>query len=153
MKMMLSSVQVLAAQSAAQGGVPETNGVNGLLKNRSNLSMSQQSSGLAAGGNMPGHAHDDNMALEDLENTRLREILAKAISGSLFIMLKWFKVSRKKKLLIFTKLYLTYLDILKFEFLTQLLLDCSYVPVLIKWYQLQNVEDTVAQQSDRDDLR
>lgn len=35
------------------------------------------------------------VAIDELDNIRLREITGKAISGSLLLLLKWFKRSRK----------------------------------------------------------
>lgn len=43
-------------------------------------------------------SHQDafaEVAIDELDNIRLREITGKAISGSLVLMLKWFKRSRK----------------------------------------------------------
>lgn len=35
------------------------------------------------------------MSIEELDNIRLREITSKAVSGTLLLMVKWFKRSRK----------------------------------------------------------
>jgi len=35
------------------------------------------------------------VAIDELDNIRLREVTGKAISGSLLLLLKWFKRSRK----------------------------------------------------------
>lgn len=51
-------------------------------------------------GAAPGF-HNDNedlncdAAIDELDNIRLREITGKAISGSLLLLVKWFKRSRK----------------------------------------------------------
>ena len=57
-----------------------------------------------------------------IDTTRDKEILAKAITGILILMLKWFRVSRIFSR-VFTKMTV---DVLKFEFLSQLLYDSNY---------------------------
>ncbi|KAF2180216.1 protein required for hyphal anastomosis [Zopfia rhizophila CBS 207.26] len=64
---------------------------------------------------------------EELDAARTQEILDKAVSGILILLLKWFKVSH----------------ILKYEYLTQLLVDSSYVPLILKLLQLQEIEKVV----------
>lgn len=44
-------------------------------------------------------------------------------------------------------------DVLKFEFLTQLLLDTSYIALMLKFFQFQNVDDAIGHQNDHADLR
>lgn len=44
-------------------------------------------------------------------------------------------------------------DILKFEYLTQLLVDSSYIPLVLKFYQCQEIERVVNFKSDRLDLK
>ncbi|KAI9711904.1 MAG: hypothetical protein M1812_007058 [Candelaria pacifica] len=72
---------------------------------------------------------------EDLEVVRAREITAKAVSGMLLLLLKWFKISH----------------ILKYEYLTQLLLDSSYLPLILKLFAHQELERVIDSKSDRDD--
>lgn len=40
-------------------------------------------------------------------------------------------------------------DILKFEFLTQLLLDCNYMPLVLKLFLHQDVQQVVENKTDR----
>lgn len=47
----------------------------------------------SAPGNLPGNS-DSHEAIDELDDIRLREITGKAISGSLLLLLKWFKRSR-----------------------------------------------------------
>jgi Domain of unknown function (DUF3402) len=56
-----------------------------------------------------------------VDATREKEILGKAITGILILMLKWFRVSR-------IPLWISHLisDVLKFEYLSQLLYDSNY---------------------------
>lgn len=56
-----------------------------------------------------------------IDTTREKEILGKAVTGILIVMLKWFRVSR----IPFNLITLT-IDVLKFEFLSQLLYDSNY---------------------------
>ncbi|KAI6351306.1 hypothetical protein MCOR25_010014 [Pyricularia grisea] len=70
---------------------------------------------------------------EENDHTRTREITIKAVSGILILILKWFKLSH----------------ILKFEFVTQLLLDSNYIPLVLKLFAHQDVQQTVDSKSDR----
>jgi hypothetical protein len=74
---------------------------------------------------------------EDLNALRTREITGKAVSGIILILLKWFKVSH----------------ILKFEYLTQLLLDSNYMPLILKLFAHQDVDKSVDSTADRIELR
>lgn len=51
--------------------------------------------GYASGPNGVPANHDSDVDIEELDITRLREITGKAVSGSLLLLLKWFKRSRK----------------------------------------------------------
>lgn len=44
---------------------------------------------------LPNNVDPSELPIEEIEAFRSREITAKAVSGILLIMLKWFKVSRK----------------------------------------------------------
>lgn len=68
---------------------------------------------------------------------RTQEVLDKAVTGSLMLILKWFKVSH----------------ILKFEYITQLLVDSSYIPLILKLLQLQEVERVVNFKSEQEELK
>ncbi|KAL9628530.1 MAG: hypothetical protein Q9164_007236, partial [Protoblastenia rupestris] len=43
-------------------------------------------------------------------------------------------------------------DVLKYEYLTQLLLDANYLPLILKFFAHQDVDKAVEQKNDRDDL-
>ncbi|KAG8531971.1 uncharacterized protein KY384_003607 [Bacidia gigantensis] len=79
---------------------------------------------------------DVDPTVETLNDVRMREISTKAVSGILLILLKWFKISH----------------VLKFEYLTQLLLDASYLPLVLKYFGFQDVDKAVEQKNDREDL-
>ena len=45
-----------------------------------------------------------------------------------------------------------YPDILKYEYMTQLLLDANYLPLVLKLFAHQDVDRAVDQKNDREDL-
>ena len=72
---------------------------------------------------------------DQVNNTRSQEIMGKAVSSMLLLLLKWFRVSREFRLskILSTDRFLTLVtDVLRYEYLTQLLLDTNYVPLFIK---------------------
>ncbi|KAF2397055.1 N1221-domain-containing protein [Trichodelitschia bisporula] len=77
-----------------------------------------------------------HISTEELDGMRSQEITAKAVSGMLIVLLKWFKVSH----------------ILKFEYLTQLLVDANYIPMVLKLLQTQETEKIVNYRCERDAL-
>ena len=129
MKVMLTNVQDIAVRN---GGTQETSQSGGLIRTKSNSNMAQNQTLPTP----PPPPRPNEMTLEDLDNVRSREISQKAISGAIFLLLKWFKVSH----------------VLKFEYMTQLLLDSNYVQLTLKYFAHQNLEDLVAFKYDRDDL-
>ena len=44
-------------------------------------------------------------------------------------------------------------DILKFEYLTQLLLDSNYLPLVLKLFAHQEIDKVVESRTDRDEMR
>ncbi|KAH6892122.1 hypothetical protein B0T10DRAFT_483065 [Thelonectria olida] len=70
---------------------------------------------------------------EEIDATRTREITAKAMTGILLLLLKWLKLSH----------------VLKFEYLTQLLLDSNYVPLVLKLFAHQDIQQVVDSKMDR----
>jgi hypothetical protein len=69
----------------------------------------------------------------DVDELRSREIAAKAVSGALILLLKWFKLSH----------------VLKFEYMTQLLLDNNFLPMALKVFGLFDVQQVVESKTDR----
>ena len=128
MKIMLSNVQDIAIRN---GNFSESQPTSGLNRTKSNSNVTAQTLPMP-----PPPPQPSEMSIEDLDNIRSREISQKAISATLFLLLKWFKISH----------------ILKFEYLTQLLLDSNYVQLTLKYFAHQNLEDLVAFKYDRDDL-
>ncbi|KAK3325516.1 protein required for hyphal anastomosis [Apodospora peruviana] len=70
---------------------------------------------------------------DDVDEARSREIAAKAVTGILIMLLKWLKISH----------------VLKFEYLTQLLLDSNYLPLVLKLFALHDVQQVVESKTDR----
>lgn len=124
-------------QAPVFGGAPgpngRTNGANGNNANSGNLDNSEQSA-------------------EELDAARTREITAKAVSGIMLLLLKWLKLSRtfhSSLQMVLANVKVCLLDILKFEFLTQLLLDCNYMPLVLKLFLHQDVQQVVENKTDR----
>ncbi|KAF2016560.1 N1221-domain-containing protein [Aaosphaeria arxii CBS 175.79] len=111
--------------------VTQSNGPNGL---QSGFHFQDHQNGPSHMNGINGH--DNVTTNEELDAMRTQEILDKAVSGILILMLKWFKVSH----------------ILKFEYITQLLVDSSYVPLILKLLQLQEVDKAVAFKCEQEEL-
>ncbi|KAJ5622954.1 hypothetical protein N7490_011559 [Penicillium lividum] len=102
-----------------------------------NQANSQPSQSMSNGHSLDGSAEFfPDTSVDELDNIRLREITSKAVSGTLLLLVKWFKRSH----------------VMKFEYMTQLLLDSNYLPLILKMFAHQDVDQTVAQKNDRDDL-
>lgn len=89
--------------------ISQTNGLNGMqsgspfpddnadpqAKRKSNPNSAIQLNGLA-NGQHPDYEDGNDLAIEDLNAARSREITSKAVSGIVITLLKWFKLSRKR---------------------------------------------------------
>ncbi|RFU78822.1 required for hyphal anastomosis ham-2 [Trichoderma arundinaceum] len=69
---------------------------------------------------------------EEIDATRTREITAKAMTAILLLLLKWLRLSH----------------VLKFEYLTQLLLDSNYLPLVLKLFAHQDIQQVVDSKMD-----
>ncbi|KAI9890903.1 MAG: Factor arrest protein 11 [Vezdaea aestivalis] len=74
--------------------------------------------------------------VDAIEFNRQREISSKAVSGSLIMLLKWFKISH----------------VLKYEYLTQLLLDSNFLPLILKLFAHQDLDKAIECKIDRQPL-
>ncbi|KAI9254396.1 hypothetical protein EDC94DRAFT_241005 [Helicostylum pulchrum] len=72
--------------------------------------------------------------LEDINITRNRETISKSVSGVLLLMLKWFKISH----------------VLKFEYLSQILIDSGCMLLILKLLGLQEVALLASKKTDDD---
>ncbi|KAF2478650.1 hypothetical protein BDY17DRAFT_349694 [Neohortaea acidophila] len=70
-----------------------------------------------------GTADAPDHTAEEVDKLRTQEVASKAISGILILLLKWLKVSH----------------ILQYEYMTQLLLDSNYVPLILKMWQTHDI--------------
>lgn len=117
--------------------VTQTSGANGL---QSGFQYNDNVNGMSAQrpetNGMNGHSNTP-ATNEELDAMRTQEVLDKAVTGTLMLILKWFKVSH----------------ILKFEYITQLLVDSSYVPLILKLLQLQEIEKIVNFKSEQEELK
>lgn len=87
---------------------------------------------------------------EDLDATRSREIESKAATGIMLLLLKWLKISRMYGSRFCQLFVLTQVpDVLKFEYLTQLLLDSNYLPLVLKLFAHQDIQSVVDSKTDR----
>ncbi|KAK9465115.1 hypothetical protein V1512DRAFT_266714 [Lipomyces arxii] len=77
--------------------------------------------------NQPGTG--DGLTKTELENARETEIILKAISGLIYLLLKWLKLSH----------------ILKFEFLSQLLYDSNVLPLFLQVFNTKEIDQFVLQ--------
>ncbi|KAJ3473552.1 hypothetical protein NLG97_g10247 [Lecanicillium saksenae] len=80
-----------------------------------------------------GRADAPEMSPEEVDAARTREITTKAMSGILVLLLKWLRLSH----------------VLRFEYFTQLLLDSNYVPLVLKLFAHQDVQQVVDSKMDR----
>ncbi|KAL8846492.1 MAG: hypothetical protein Q9221_008416 [Calogaya cf. arnoldii] len=136
-KIVFTNVSYLVTQSNGQNGgisFPDDNPENGPGKRKLNPNAVSHE-GIAIG-NPAEFENESDPVMEELNAIRLREISTKAISAILLTLLRWSKLSH----------------ILKFEYLTQLLLDANYLPLILKLFAHQDVDRAVDQKNDRDDL-
>ncbi|KAF2840375.1 N1221-domain-containing protein [Patellaria atrata CBS 101060] len=134
MKSLLATVSTLVTQQHTQqsagpngitSAIPYGDGPNGNAANKN-----------AINGTGPLLPDMSKATAEELDTIRNQEIAGKATSGILILLLKWFKVSH----------------VLKFEYLTQLLLDSNYLILVLKLLQTQELERVVNYRCDREEL-
>ncbi|KAI9813824.1 MAG: Factor arrest protein 11 [Pycnora praestabilis] len=145
LKEVLTNVTALVANTNLSGSgfqntgsapLQDSGNGNGQIKGKINGVNGRQTNGTV---------HEQNEAdgntsppiADDLEGPRSREITAKAVSGMLLLLLKWFKVSH----------------ILKYEYLAQLLLDSNYLPLVLKLFAHQDLEQAINPRTDKEELR
>ncbi|KAK4550631.1 hypothetical protein LTR36_000210 [Oleoguttula mirabilis] len=129
LKAVLQNVSELVTKTNGQNGglaagiqFSEANGVNGMARNTEN-GINGATDGIEC------------TPAEELDRLRSQEIAAKALSAILLLLLKWFKVSH----------------ILQYEYMTQLLLDSNYVPLVLKLWQSQEIGRACHYRLDRDE--
>ncbi|KAI1391038.1 N1221-domain-containing protein [Hypoxylon trugodes] len=85
------------------------------------------------GANSSANHDGSDPSQEDLDATRCREIESKAATGIILLLMKWLKISH----------------VLKFEYLSQLLLDSNYLPLVLKLFAHQDIQQVVDSKTDR----
>ncbi|KAK1539720.1 uncharacterized protein CCOS01_01034 [Colletotrichum costaricense] len=106
-------------------------GANGGMNGGAGPNRQQQPQDLSSAGGGPPELPE--MSPEEVDAARSREITTKAITGILLLLLKWLRVSH----------------ILKSEYMTQLLLDSNYLPLVLKLFAHQDVQQVVDSKTDR----
>lgn len=131
MKSMLTNVQQIATRNSQ---LQESQSLqNALNRSKSSQNLSNTPGTIP---NPPSPPRPDQLPLDQLNDIRRGEVGQKAISACLFLMLKWFKVSH----------------VLKFEYVTQLMLDSNYIQLTLKYFAHQNLEELVSFRYDLDEL-
>ncbi|KAL1837319.1 hypothetical protein VTJ49DRAFT_3990 [Mycothermus thermophilus] len=126
-----SLVIVLLRQVTAMTSNPtSTNGPQGAPNARANGGGQQNA---PAGPNGAAKGDPSSPLDTDVDELRNREIAAKAVTGTLILLLKWLKLSH----------------VLKFEYMTQLLLDSNYLPMALKIFAMYDVQQMVESKTDR----
>jgi hypothetical protein len=93
LKAILANVTALITQPMPQQGLVP--GFRSEINLRANTAQAQNRQQDPASIPLPNTIDPSDLPIEDVEALRSREITAKAVSGILLILLKWFKVSRK----------------------------------------------------------
>ncbi len=138
LKAILANVTALIAQpSGGQAGLGLNSSFQSEVNLRANGLQGQRRPPEPMNPPQPVTVDPSDLTTEELEAVRSREITSKAVSGILLTLLKWFKVSH----------------ILKFEYMTQLLLDSNYLPLILKLFAHQDVDKLVDSNSDSQELR
>jgi hypothetical protein len=74
-------------------------------------------------------------AVDEANKQRSQEILAKALGAIILLLLKWFRLSH----------------VLQYEYMTQLLLDANFVPLIVRVWQSQDIGRACHIKQDRED--
>ncbi|KAK3937681.1 N1221-domain-containing protein [Diplogelasinospora grovesii] len=125
--LMMAAPNGVQQQQQGPGQQQQQNGPAAARPN--GVGVAQQQNGIGKGGVNDLQSPSDN----DVDEARSREIAAKAVTGIMILLLKWFKLSH----------------VLKFEYLTQLLLDSNYIPLVLKLFALHDIQQVVESKPDR----
>ncbi|KAG9255330.1 uncharacterized protein F5Z01DRAFT_49079 [Emericellopsis atlantica] len=129
----LNNVTAIVSQQSPAGGPPGAGpprgpqqGINGAV----NGPRPQEAQAQGAHHSPP---ESPEMSPEELDAARTREITTKAMTGILLLLLKWLRASH----------------VLSYEYLSQLLLDSNYVPLVLKLFAHQDIQQVVDSKTDR----
>lgn len=133
---MLANVTALITQAAAgqqhplQYPLGNNAGRDGNARLNGGAGLGRSNDG---GTGLNGSPDAADLSNDELDAARTREITQKAVTGILLLLLKWLKVSH----------------VLKFEYMTQLLLDSNYLPLVLKLFAHQDIQQVVDSRTDR----
>ncbi|KAF2722046.1 putative HAM-2, hyphal anastomosis-2 protein [Polychaeton citri CBS 116435] len=122
----LQSVVIVLLKAVLQNVtdlVTKGNGQNGGLQAGIHFADTNGVNGTADHKPMENGLPPETSSAEELDKRRSQEVAAKALSAIILLLLKWFKVNH----------------ILQYEYMTQLLLDSNYVPLILKLWQTQDI--------------
>lgn len=92
--MTFANVSAIVSQTNVPNGFPfAEDSADGQGKRRTNPNSAVQANGMA-NGQLFENTDGTNLAVDELNALRAREITSKAVSGILLMLLKWFKLSR-----------------------------------------------------------
>ena len=101
LKVILLNVTALTVSTSGPSGTPGAFALPNLREKegsprlpRSNRNLAKQLRNLGNGVNTDND-HTADQGVEELNAVRLREITSKAIAGTILLLLRWFKLSRK----------------------------------------------------------
>ena len=107
LKVVLANVTALVTQMNGNGQNGTSFGITGQENGDTNgqaKTKGTNNPGRQPNGKVDGHdgGADESLAsaVEELNAVRLREISSKAVSGVLLLLLKWFKISRRLRIMI-----------------------------------------------------
>ncbi|PHH49595.1 Factor arrest protein 11 [Ceratocystis fimbriata CBS 114723] len=139
-EMMMSETKrrLLAVDSFYRQGLPYFQSLvivllKTIMANVSSLPVPVPQSAHPVGLKMANSVQETHRTPEEMDRAKGHEVTAKAVTGILILLLKWFKVSH----------------VLKFEYLTQLLLDSNYLPLVLKFFIHQEIANVVESKTDR----
>ncbi|KAL5611615.1 uncharacterized protein BROUX77_001771 [Berkeleyomyces rouxiae] len=104
-----------------------------IMVNVASLPVPVPQSAHPVGHKMANSVPETHRTPDEMDRAKGHEVTAKAVTGILVLLLKWFKVSH----------------VLKFEYLTQLLLDSNYLPLVLKFFIHQEIANVVESKTDR----
>ncbi|KAF5000944.1 hypothetical protein FDECE_11101 [Fusarium decemcellulare] len=133
----LLNVTAIVAQQPQQGPPGMGRGNNPGMNGGPAGNRQQQQQQQEMPGQNPPRVPTPELSLEEVDAARTREITSKAMTGILILLLKWLRVSH----------------VLKFEYMTQLLLDSNYIPLVLKLFAHQDVQQVVDSKMDRAENR
>ncbi len=135
--------------------VTQPNGAGGLQNGLNSPDLNGQAKTEVHGDTGGKQEKSTGTTIQELDIIRSQEIMGKAVSGIFILLLKWFKLSRElgQPWNRVCGGLTVHSDILKFEYLAQLLLDSNYIQLVLKLFTHQELELVVAYKCERKSLK